>query len=191
MKKLHLRGLIVTNLVILLLSCKISPPVTTDYDTNYDYSKLTHYAWVVSKDPSKVLTLDNRRQINAIETILNRKGFDKANEHAKPNFLLRIHTIADKKTDVDTFYRAWGYYPYYWPNRFSGTVIREYEIGTLVLDIVDPVKKEVVWRGSVSRKLGIYNNRSPEERASIALANAEFLLAKFPPGQTDQSKKLK
>jgi len=183
MNNLQSKTLIVVSFLLLLSACKISPPVTTDYDADYDYSKLTHYAWVEPKDRSKVTTLDDRRQINAIETILNRKGFDKGNEHAKPNFLLRIHTITDKKTDVDTFYRVWGYYPYYWPNRYTGTIVREYEIGTLVLDIVDPVKKEVIWRGSVSRKLGIYTNRSPEERASLALTNAEFLLKSFPPGR--------
>jgi len=182
MNKLQRSIMIIASFVLLLSGCKVSPPVTTDYDTNYDYSKLTHYAWVESKDETKVTTLDDRRQINAIETILNRKGFNKAYEQAKPNFLLRIHIITDKKTDVDTFYRMWGYYPFYWPNRYAGTIVREYEVGTLVLDIVDPDKKEVIWRGSVSRKLGIYSNRSPEERASIALTNAEFLLESFPPG---------
>jgi len=191
MNKLQSRHFLTIGLILVLSSCKISPPVTTDYDVNYDYSKLTHYAWLGSKESSKVLTLNNRRQINAIETILNRKGFDKGNEHAKPNFLLRIHTITDKKTDVDTFYQIWGYHHphYFWPNRYAGIVVREYEIGTLVLDIVDPVKKEVIWRGSVSRKLGIYTNRTPEERASIALTNADFLLASFPLGRTNGVKK--
>jgi len=182
MKTLHRNIMIAASFLLILSGCKISPPVTTDYDTSYDYSKLTHYAWIEPTDKTRVTTLDDRRQINAIETILNRKGFNKAYEHAKPNFLLRIHTITDKKTDVDTFYRMWGYYPFYWPNRYAGTIVREYEVGTLVLDIVDPVKKEVIWRGSVSRKLGIYSNRSPEERSSIAMSNADFLLASFPPG---------
>ncbi len=187
MKSLPIKICIVVGLLSLLSACKISPPVTTDYDTSYDYSKLRSYAWVAAKDPSKVSTLDNRRQINAIETVLNRKGFNKINQQAKPDFLLRTHTITDKKIDVNTFYSIWGYYPYYHhyhgPHYYNNTVVREYEVGTLVLDIVDPIKKEIIWRGSVSRKLGVYRNRSPEERASIALTNAEFLLASFPPGR--------
>lgn len=195
MIKLKVKVGVVIGLMVFLASCKISPPISVDYDTSYDYSKLRSYAWVVGKDPSKVTTLDNRRQTNAIETILNRKGFTKLGESSSSSnadFLLRTHTLTDKKVDVDTFYNIWGYYPYYyhpygWPGRSSTTIVREYEVGTLVLDIVDPKKKEVIWRGSVSRKLGVYKNRTPEERASIALTNAEFLLESFPPGSSGQS----
>jgi len=181
----------------LLSSCKITPPTSSDYDSNYNFSSLKTYAWVqaTDEDKKKVSTLENRRQINAIETNLNRKGFQKLDENLESSdFLLRTHTVTDKKVDVDVFYNHWGYYPYghypygyYSPYPFSrhgyGTYSREYEIGTLVLDIIDPAKKEVIWRGSVSRKLGIYKNRTPEERASIALKNATHLLESFPPGK--------
>jgi len=179
------RIFLLTGLLLALNGCKISPPISVDYDTNYNFSKLRSYAWVVPKESLKVTTLDNRRQINAIETILSRKGFEKTTEFKNADFLLKTHTVTDKKTDVDAFFRTWGYYPFYhplgWPHRGTTTVAREYEIGTLVLDIVDANKKEVIWRGSISRKLGIYTNRTPEERATIALRNAEFLLESFPP----------
>ena len=172
-------------LLLVLASCKISPPISVDYDTQYNFSNLKSYAWIKAKDSNKVTTLDGKRQASAIETILNRKGFTKLFDSNEADFLLKTHTVTDKKTDVDAFFTMWGYYPYYhpfnWPHRSSSTVTREYEIGTLVLDIVDRKKKEVVWRGSISRKLGIYSNKSPEERATIALRNAEVLLQSFPP----------
>ena len=174
-------------LLLVLVSCKISPPISVDYDTQYNFANLKSYAWIKAKDSNKVKTLDGKRQAAAIETILNRKGFRKLVNTSQADFLLKTHTITDKKTDVDAFFTMWGYYPYYhplnWPHRSSATVTREYEIGTLVLDIVDREKKEVVWRGSISRKLGIYSNKSPEERATIALRNAEFLLESFPPSK--------
>jgi len=186
MDRLKIRGLFIASLLTVLSACKIGPPVTTDYDTSYDYSMLRNYAWVIKKEPSKVSTLENRRQINAIETVLNRKGFNMVASQDKPDFLIRTHTITDKKVDVNTFYSLWGYYPYYHhyhgPHYYNRTIVREYEVGTLVLDIVDPIKEEVIWRGSVSRKLGVYLNRTPEERASIALTNADYLLKSFPPG---------
>jgi len=183
------------SLLCILSACKITPPISVDYDTDYNYSDLRSYAWVVPKDESKVTTLENKRQFSAIETILNRKGFIKTNDPEQADFLLRTHTITDKKTDVDSFYSVWGYhpyaynYPYGWPHNNSSTIIREYKIGTLVLDMVDPKKKEVFWRGSVSRKLGVYLNRTPEERTSIALSNAEFLLQRFPPDSNLSSSK--
>jgi hypothetical protein len=192
MKSLNFRGITLAFLTLLLLSCKIHPPTTVDYDTEYDYSKLKTFSWVAAKDnkdDKKVKSLNDKRQIAAIETDLFSKGFSKASDINSADVLLRTHTLTDKKIDVDVFYNIWGYYPYHfhrpfgWPNRGATTVSREYEIGTLVLDIIDPVKKEVIWRGSLSRKLGVYLNRTPEERNIIAKKNAGYLLESFPPNK--------
>ena len=192
-----LRNLLVLIIVssFMLGGCAIKPPVTSDYDTNYEFTKLKKYAWIMPSDPSKVETLDSQRDNNAIETILNRKGFTKVSETSTADFLLKTHMVTDKKVDVDRFYSTWGYNPYFhpyaspfhaypWPHNSSTTVVRERQVGTLVLDIVDPVKKSVIWRGTVSSTLGIYKNRTPEERGTKALKNAEAMLESFPPGQT-------
>ena len=176
---------------LLTFACSITPPTSSDYDTDYDFSKLKTYAWIAGAADDTVKTLDNKPQKNAIETMLNRKGFSKSAEVTKADFLLKTHSVSDKKVNIDRFYQNWGYHPFYhpnvlsphfshWPNN-SSTIVREYKIGTLVLDIVDPVNKQVIWRGSVSKPLGIYQNRSPEERATIELSNAEHMLASFPP----------
>lgn len=181
--------------VIFLLSvvvsgCAIKPPTTYDYDTSYNFASLKSYAWIVGEEV-KVGTLDGKRQKNAIETVLNRKGFVKASSAEQADFLLKTHTVTDKKVDVDRFYRSWGYHPYFHPvvihPHFAGlphnttTIVREYKVGTLVLDIVDPSQKQVIWRGTVAKPLGIYKNRSPEERATIAMSNATHMLTQFPP----------
>ncbi|MCW8875926.1 MAG: DUF4136 domain-containing protein [Kangiellaceae bacterium] len=181
---------------VVLSGCAIKPPTTYDYDTSYSFAKLKSYAWIVG-DEVKVSTLDGKRQKNAIETVLNRKGFVKVDSEAQADFLLKTHTVTDKKVDVDRFYRNWGYHPFFHPvvvhPHFVGlshnttTIVREYKVGTLVLDIVDPKLKQVIWRGTVAKPLGIYKNRSPEERATIAMSNAGHLLINFPPlPQTEQ-----
>jgi len=179
--------------VVLLTSCKIAPPTSSDYDANFDFTKLKTYSWVEPKeeDKNKVSTLESRRQISAIEVALKQKGFEKNVTDGKTaDFLLRTHTLTDKKQDTDAFYGSWGYYPYGYHGYSihhsafgygGGGYRREYEIGTLVLDVIDPDKKEVIWRGSVSRKLGVYKNRTPEERTSITMKNATYLLENFPP----------
>lgn len=172
-------------LVFLLSACAVKPPVSIDYDTTYDFERLKNYAWILPEE-GKVATLDNKRQTTSIETLLNNKGFNRVDNVADADFLLKTHTITDKKTDVERFYRTWGYYPFYYPHHVgwphnTSTSIREYKIGTLVLDIVDPEKKQVIWRGSVSKPLGIYKNRTPEERMQIAMSNAKHMLDNFPP----------
>ncbi len=180
-------------LITVISSCAIKPPTTSDYDTAYNFSKLRNYAWIQPTDSEKVATLDNRRQVNAIETVLNQKGFNKVNDAEKADFLLKTHMVTDKKVDVDRFYSTWGYHPFFHPNvaypSFHGwpsnstTVVTERKVGTLVLDIVDPEKKQVIWRGTVESPLGIYSNRTPEERATIELKNANAMLETFPPGK--------
>ncbi len=168
-------------LLLILSGCKVTPTVNLDYDTSFNFSQFKNYQWLESTDENKVLTLDERRDINAIETMLNRKGFSKAEQSADADFLLSIHTITDKKTDVDSFYRGWGYYSLGWPAYNTTTYVREYEVGTLVLDVIDASRKEVVWRGTIASRLSIYKKLTPEQRASKALKNAEILLAAFPP----------
>lgn len=178
-------------ILVLLTGCAAKPRVTSDYDSNFDFSSLKTYAWIKAQDENKVSTLDGKRQANAIETMLNRKGFKKSADGESADFLLKTHTVTDKKVDIDRFYRTWGYHPFYHPNVMypyfygwphnSTTIVREQKIGTLVLDIVDPDKKQVIWRGTIAKPLSIYEDRTPEERATIALANAEHMLASFPP----------
>lgn len=168
-----------------LIACAARPPVTSDFDESYDFSLLKSYAWVPSPDKEKIKTLDSKRQHNAIETILNRKGYSKAAEYAKADFLLKTHLVTDKREDYERIYHSPFYSPFVhplygpWPHRVG--VLREYKVGTLVLDIIVPHKKQVIWRGSISRALGIYRNRTPAERNSLALANAEHMLSDFPP----------
>ncbi|WP_196140535.1 DUF4136 domain-containing protein [Aliikangiella sp. G2MR2-5] len=184
----YMQKVLLVCLYALLSACVMKPPTTYDYDTSYNFGQLKTYAWLPDSE-DHVSTLDDKRQRNAIETVLNRKGFKKVEQNGKASFLLKVHTITDKKVDVDHFYSTWGYHPFFYPDPRRGypwphmgtTSVREYQVGTLVLDIVDPVKKQVIWRGSISKSLGIYRNRSPEERATIAMSTAEHLLATFPP----------
>lgn len=188
---IYIKRLSLVFVYLLLASCAIKPPVTSDYDTAYDFSPLKTFAWIESKDLKKVSTLTNKRQITAIETLLLNKGFSKASNKDNADFLLKTHTVTDKKVDVDRFYNTWGYYPFYdgdffhpafyGPQHSSTTVVRERKIGTLILDIVDPKKKQVIWRGTVAKPLGIYKNRTPEERMKIVMSNAQYLLETFPP----------
>ncbi len=188
MCKIKTLGFVVISLI--LMSCVTKPPVTTDYDTSFNFKKLKHYAWIELEN-EKVSTLENKREINAIETILNQKGFSKVVDLKQADFLLKTHTITDNKASIDQFYQSmhhrgfWGpgfINPHFSMPMYSSTSVREYKIGTLVLDIVDPIKKQVIWRGSVSKPLDIYKNRTPEERATLVMSNANHMLASFPPG---------
>ncbi|MET1255989.1 DUF4136 domain-containing protein [Aliikangiella maris] len=202
----QIKSVLIISLLMFTAGCAIKPRVTTDYDTAYDFTSLKSYAWIVAQNDNQpeseamksepVMTLQSKRQANAIETILNRRGFQKAESVESADFLLKTHMVTDKKVDVDRFYHTWGYRPFFYTDDFhpyfyglphsSTTVVTERQIGTLVLDIVDPEKKQVIWRGTVASPVEIYKNYTPEERMTFALNQAQALLEKFPPGQLVQ-----
>jgi len=191
--------------VVSALGCSFIPPTTSDYDVNYNFSKLKSYAWIAKKHQSvkdgdhkqvetkaltdadaDITTLRQKRQISAVESILSKKGFVKSDSLESADFLVRSHNVTDKKKDVSTYYSVWGYYPYYhspfiWPHRVSNSIEREYDVGTQVLGIVDAKTREVIWQGSVSQRLGFYKNQIPEKRNQRIIMNVELMLKNFPP----------
>ena len=195
---------IATIFLCMVSACQYNPPTTHDYDVNYNFSNLKSYAWLTKKaemadnnseekndksdvntEVQDVITLEDKRQKSAIELVLKNKGFIKSPKVEDAEFLIRSHNVSDKKKDVSTFYSAWGYYPYYypriWPHQVSNSVEREYEVGTLIVDIIDSQTREVIWQGSISRRMGFYKNQTPEQRLHRSISNAKLMLKSFPP----------
>ncbi|MDG4871046.1 DUF4136 domain-containing protein, partial [Guyparkeria sp. 1SP6A2] len=65
-------------------------------------------------------------------------------------------TKVDKKINIDTFNSHFGYNPYYGPRWGLGgslqteTTVREYDVGTLMVDLVDNKTGKLIWRGTVA-----------------------------------------
>jgi hypothetical protein len=57
--------------------------------------------------------------------------------------------------------------------------MRIYEVGTIVLDIIDPAKKSAVWRATTSGEINREN--SQEKRLAIVAKVIQDALKKFPP----------
>ncbi len=183
--------------------CAFNPPITNDFDVDYNFSQLKSYSWITKRTDLKndndvdkekvdteafadIVSLRQKRQISAIESILFKKGFIKSDSIENADFLIRSHNVTENQKKVETFYSVWGYYPYYhspyiWPHRISRSIEKEYKIGTQIIDIIDAKSREVIWRGSVSQRLNFYKNRTPEQRNERILTNVELMLKSFPP----------
>jgi hypothetical protein len=96
----------------------------------------------------------------------------------------------DKRRSVQTLNSYYGYGPgwgygygaSYRPGYWAGapeTYVYEYEEGTLILDIVNPANKELIWRGSAQDEV---NFKSTPEKDQTQLNEAVHqMLEKFPP----------
>jgi hypothetical protein len=157
--------------------------VSDDYDPAIDFAKYHTYAWLAeAPTPTGSPRLDSPllhdRIRKAIDQSLEAKGYQRT-EH--PDFLVRFDLTSQRKLDVSTynsgFYRGYGY----WVS-IPQTEVREYEEGSLIVDILDEPQKKVVWRGIGQRRLrGEGAPTDPEELQKRADEVADAVLATFPP----------
>ncbi len=159
-----------------------------DYDPKANFAGLKTYEWL--KEPQK-LTGDPRidgntilanRIYEAVDTELAARGFRKIS--GDPDFLVAYHVSLDKRRSVQTLNSYYGYGPgwgygygaSYRPGYWAGapeTYVYEYEEGTLILDIVNPENKELIWRGSAQDEVHF---KSTPEKDQTQLNEAVILI---------------
>ena len=146
--------------------------VSSDYDPDVDFGSLETYRWAPDFDPANDRTgvnndLLHNRIHNAIESQLMARGF-RAQDDPTPDVWVAYHIGIERKIQVDTMYNqnaGWGRRSYGYGGGGYGraqTVVREYEEGTLLIDLLRPGSGELIWRGSGSARLK--EKRTPEER---------------------------
>jgi len=168
-------------LFLFIASSCVSVRVTSDYDSNADFTKFKTFAFY-KKGIKKVdlSDLDKRRILHAIENELLAKGMTKSD---KPDVLVNIFTKSREKVDVfdDSYY---GWYPWYYGYGFYGfdlynnNVIRSTE-GTLFIDLIDAKKKELAWQGIGIGLLNFTANKAKkDERVKEFVME---IMKKYPP----------
>jgi hypothetical protein len=115
-----------------------------------------------------------------IEKRLTAAGLMKAAAGAAPDMLVTYHGSVQNQVQLqsDSFGygfggyggSSWGMYGYGAAGPVSTTTrVVNYQEGTLVVDIVDPTKKELVWRGSTTPILISDSNDKTKKNISKAL----------------------
>jgi len=156
--------------------------VRTDHDPNASFDGYTTYAWIEVPDdydgwrPPEHLDIRLRR---VVDDTLEAKGFQKAPVLPMADLLLVYYASVDSELRVTS--TPYGYYPRYaygyWHGaRYGTTQVRRFASGTVVLDIIDHKKKQLVWTGQVTS--AIKRKNPPSDRMATV---AEQLLQDFPP----------
>jgi len=169
--------------LLLALGCA-SLPVETDYDPAFDFGGYQRFAWLAEKQPlTGDVRLDNprlhERLRQAIQQTLTASGFDA--EAGSADFRVGYHLSLQQRLDVTTLDSHYGYGPgaSRWGYGPPETVVREYDEGTLVIDVVDSRSDRLVWRGSAFGRMS--ESATPEERQDRARAAVAMILERFPP----------
>jgi hypothetical protein len=172
--------------MIAAVSCS-STSVQTDYDHQSDFAAFKTFAWYMQSEDDKPPTTGTNQIVDgrirrAIAGNLADRGFS---ETAPDTADLLVTYYASLSQQMRMYSTGWGYgwghgphwgYGYsYWPG-WSYTSVSTWHEGTIIIDIVDRQKKQLVWRGVITRALG--KKSSTEEKIDQAM---DRVMSEFPP----------
>jgi hypothetical protein len=168
--------------VALLLAACSGIRVNADFDPTTDWSALETYGWLSDArppgdDPRLDDPLLDARIRRAVENALDGRGFRAAGPET-PDFWIAFHVGIERRVDVDRIYRSYGRVGWR-GGGYADTVVREYEEGTLLIDVLRPGSGELLWRGSAQARLR--EQPSPEAREKRVREVVEKILRQFPP----------
>jgi len=178
--------------VLLISSCS-GLKVSTDYDPASDFQSLKQYQWYQAKDGEQSghanSPLMDKRIRATIESHLAAKDLLKTER--TPDFYLNYSVTTEDKVDIQTHHTYSGYAPGWgWRGgvgyrgmhmgvSYSHSVAKEYQSGTLIIDIIDPASNQLIWRGLASKK--IPSTTSPEKLDELVNVVVEGILKQYPP----------
>lgn len=177
---------LVCGLLLLLTAVGCSPiQVGVDYDPEADFSGLLSYDWAALSEGAHDPRVDNdllkSRLQAAVNTELATKGFVLSGD--APDFVIGYHAAIEQRIDVrEVVTRRYGYRGGWYDD--VATHVREYDEGTLILDIVEAERNQLVWRGTAKGEVDLF--AKPEEKAARIQEAVQKLLADFPPGGPPQ-----
>lgn len=139
--------------------------VSSHIERNVNFADYVTYDWgPPDKLPVGDPRLDNNPFFNdylmgAIEKRLAAKGFERVLTD-QPDLLIHYHASVNQKLDV---YEVDSSYGYCYGN--CQPQIVDFELGTLVIDVVDPKTNKVVWRGWAQDTMnGVIDNQERLEK---------------------------
>jgi len=184
-------SLSVIALILILVSGCASTPRTVEYDPSVDFSQYRTFAWAPPeardvRDPILDSQLLDRRMGEAVRQVLEAKGLSKV-EADEADLLITYHTSSrERLTSPHVRVRlSYGYgYPYYpmWYRHpyhsapYYHSEQRSFQEGTLIIDVVDRSRNELVWRGWRAGEVRQTRFRDEQLRQQV-----ERIFSAFPP----------
>lgn len=177
------RPLLAILFMAFLVGCSTATPVpkaNMDFDPSFDFSSVRKIA-IQPIDRTVVSTVTvSDMQVNrineALTTELTNRGYQVVADNADADMLLNWHLVTQERTDVRTYntssrYNCW--------NCGSNIRVSQFTQGTFIVDMVDPLRLQSVWRSVIESKLRSQPDPERAEQNRRAAAGAVF--AEFPP----------
>jgi len=159
---------------VLLAGCG-GPSIHQDYDPKEDFTKVKTWAWAPTQpqasgptDPMAVSTLTQERIHRSVEAELTRKGMSQVDANSA-DVWVQHYAVVEQQVVVGA------------QRLFRGNDVSSYDKGTIIVDLVTPKTKRLVWRGTASDVVD--PDLTPNERETRIQEAVKEILDQFPPGK--------
>jgi hypothetical protein len=163
--------------------------IRSDYDPAVDFSVFQTYAWLAPPPPADpaamVVNTDllTQRVRRAVDANLGARGMRLVPE-GEASLLVTHHVNIEQRLEVNTVHYGYGYGAWYdhggyYGGIYADTYVDQYEVGTLVIDFIDPGTRQLVWRGTAQSRLR--DSSTPEQREQRVREAVDRILEKYPP----------
>ena len=170
------RLLMVTLGVVFFAGACSTLTTSVDYDKGADFSQYKTFSWYDTGDIKDQIMA---KRIEAVfSDALSARGLKRVESGG--DVWLVAHGRLSKQTQINTYNTGWGYgYGWYGGMGMQTSTVSEIPVGTLIVDLVDGKKKDMVWRGTASDTLN--PESTPEQREQKLREVAAKLFEGYPP----------
>ncbi len=169
---------------LMMIACAYSQDVHYNYEHSANFAGYKSYEWVDLRGPGGAVPdqLIDEAIKRAVDEQLSQKGLTRVE---RDGYLkIAYHAIIREEKGVDlsgfgTGIGPWGGGLGGWN---SGTVTGQTStipVGTLVIDLYDPLRKQLVWRGDVTKTLDL--SKSPDKNYQTLQKAMRKLFKNYPP----------
>lgn len=169
----------------------VSAKTSVDFDPNLDFSKFKTFAYAGGVENLVSIQMNpdliNIRFHHMVVRELEKKGLHEVNPGQNPDLIVRYWANPETQVDV-TVMGNWGAFgPYIsgdWSNLYNLVTASSRHMGTLILDLIDPRAKTLVWRVYLVRKMS-----DPDKDPKKAEDEFTESFKSYPPSDKDKEEK--
>ena len=173
---MRIRGFLRVAAILAATACSSSRLSSSAvYDRNVNFSKYRTFSYL---DVQRLRgELVGRRVHQALTDALMARGLQENN--ISPDLWFAPHIRLTREAEIHTYDKGWGYG---WRWRRPGqtvTTVEQIPVGTLIVDLVDATRMELVWRGTATDTFK--PDATPAEKEEALSRAIAKMLEGFPP----------
>lgn len=182
-----MKKLVVLTFALLLVGVTgaIAQDVRYNFDKSQDFSKYKTYKWVDIKGSDHANEMVQKQIAQALDAELAKKGLQKTDSDTA-DLYLGYQTAIGTEKQFTSYNTGWGYGPGWGGGWYGGmgtstttASTSTIYIGQLAVDMYDSAKKELVWRGTVTKTLD--PKAKPDKQQKNLTKAVAKLLKNYPP----------